>query len=102
MLTRRSLVLPLILIGIGVVALLANVGVLSVDAIDRTVSLWPLILVLVGAELIVPRVWPPAAAGVAGLALLGLMLAVVVGYAALGPRVPGGSRTFDAAAPRQN
>lgn len=102
MLTRRSLALPLILIGIGVVALLANVGVLSADAIDRTVSLWPLILVLVGAELIVHRVLPPPSAGVAGLALLALMLAVVVAYAALGPRVPGGSRTFDAAAPRQD
>jgi Domain of unknown function (DUF5668) len=102
MLTRRSLVLPLVLIGIGVVALLANVGVLSADAIDRTVSLWPLILVLVGAELIVHRVLPPASARIAGLALLGLMLAVVVAYAALGPRVPSGSRTFDAAAPRQD
>ena len=102
MLTRRSLVLPLILIGIGVVALLANLGVVSSDAIDRTVSLWPLILVLVGAELIVHRVLPPASATVAGLAVLGLLLVVVLSYAALGPRVPSGSRSFDGSAPRQD
>jgi len=102
MLTRRSLVLPLILIGIGVVALLANVGVLSADAIDRAVSLWPLILVLVGAELIVHRVLPAASATVAGMVLFGLLLVAVVSYAAFGPRVPSGSRTFDGSAPRQD
>jgi Domain of unknown function (DUF5668) len=100
--TLRSLVLPLILIGIGVVALLANLGVLSADAIERTVSLWPLILVLVGAELILHRVLPPASANLGRLALLGLMLVAVVAYAALGPRVPSGSRSFDASAPRQD
>lgn len=102
MLTRRSLVLPLILIGIGVVALLANVGVLSADAIDRAVSLWPLLLVLVGAELIVHRVLPAASATVAGMVLFGLLLVAVVSYAAFGPRVPSGSRTFDGSAPRQD
>src|SRR6202022_3935622 len=43
----------------------------------------------------------PAAARAAGLALLGLMLLIVVSYAALGPRVSSGSRTFDGSGPRQ-
>lgn len=102
MLARRSLVLPLILIGIGLVALLANLGLVSGDAIERAVILWPLILVLVGAELILHRLLAPAVATSAGLALLGLMLAIVVLYAALGPRVASGSRSFDRSAPRQD
>jgi hypothetical protein len=100
--TRRSLVLPLILIGIGVVALLANLGLVTADAIDRAVSLWPLLLVLVGAELIVYRLLRPASATVAGLALFVLLLVAVVAYAAVGPRVPSGGRSLDTSAPRQD
>ena len=99
---RRSMVLPLILIGIGVVAFLANLGLLTGDAVDRAVSLWPLILVLVGAELILRRLLAPAPARAAGLALLGLMLLVVVAYAAFGSGSPGGSRSFDSSEPRRD
>src|SRR5438874_6768099 len=49
---NRGLILPLILIGIGVVVLLANTGVLSRQAVERLGDLWPLLLVILGLQLI--------------------------------------------------
>ena len=81
----RTFVGPLLLIGLGVIALLANFGYLNEEALFRVGQLWPLILILIGAALVVNRFAAPVAATTINLALAGLALVAVVAYAALGP-----------------
>ncbi len=49
---------PIVLIGLGVVFLLANLGVLQVSAGELLRQGWPLILIAIGAVLLVGAVWP--------------------------------------------
>lgn len=56
----RSLFWPVILIAVGLVFLLRNLGMLPGDAGDTLISLWPLILVLIGIDGLLDR------SGVAG------------------------------------
>ena len=68
----RSFFWPGLLILIGVLALLANTNVISVERLDRLTDLWPVILVVIGLLLIVRRTPMPAAteAIAAGVILL--------------------------------
>ena len=54
----RGLLFPLLLIGIGVIVLLVNTGVLSQDALQRLGALWPLLLVILGLQLILNHTLP--------------------------------------------
>lgn len=96
---RRDAALPLILIAVGVVALLANAGVLSRQALVNLGFLWPLVLVVVGLVFILRAVLPgPAAAG-AGLAVAAIIVAAALIVAVAGPPiVPLGTTSFDTAA----
>jgi hypothetical protein len=74
----RSLFWPVVLIGIGVIALLFNMKVLSRDNIVVLARLWPLLLILIGIDLLFGRRAPALGAliGIAAIALIvGLMLA---------------------------
>jgi cell wall-active antibiotic response 4TMS protein YvqF len=51
----RSLFWPGLLILVGVIAFLVNTGVLSGDKLYGLLNLWPLILIVIGLELIVRR-----------------------------------------------
>ncbi len=73
---------PVLLIGIGVVALLVNTGRLPGDNLWGLLSLWPLLLVLAGLDLIFARRLP-ALGG-----LMGLALVAVVVWLMLTGRVP--------------
>ncbi len=53
--TRPSLIGPLILITIGVLFLLANLGMLPLTFWEIAARFWPLILILVGLEIILGR-----------------------------------------------
>ncbi len=75
----RGLLLPLILIVIGAVALLANLNVLSADALARLADLWPLILVVIGLQFVYNRAFPPRTALAAGTATLVVVLAAEIG-----------------------
>lgn len=90
----RSFFWPALLILVGVVALLANTGQIPVDRLYNLVLLWPLILVVVGLELIVRR----SLRGVAGdiAAALIILLAVVgaTAYVAASPS-PASNQSFD-------
>src|SRR2546429_5527796 len=57
----RSFFWPGLLILVGVLALLANTNVISVERLDRLTDLWPVILVVIGLLLIVRRTPMPAA-----------------------------------------
>jgi hypothetical protein len=73
----RSLFWPLVLIGIGVIALLGNMGVLTRANIVVLFRLWPLLLILVGLDIIFGRRSPAISAliGSGSVALIiGLML----------------------------
>ena len=74
----RSLFWPLVLIGIGVVALLGTMGVLSRENFAVLLRLWPVLLILVGLDVMFGRRSPAIGAliGVGAVALvIGLMLA---------------------------
>ena len=76
----RSLFWPLVLIGVGVVWLLVNLGVLSATSLGLLLNLWPLLLVGIGLDLIFGRRSPMVGA------LIGfLMVAAVVALLLLAP-----------------
>ena len=58
----RSFFWPAILILAGILALLANTGVLSADRLNRLSDLWPLVLIVIGLELIAWRLFQGPAA----------------------------------------
>jgi hypothetical protein len=68
----RSLFWPLILIGVGVVWLLVNLGLLATTSLNLLFNLWPLLLVGVGLDLIFGRRRPVVGA------LIGVLLVVAV------------------------
>ena len=49
---HRGFVFPIILIVVGVIFLLANTGILTEGALQRLGDLWPLLLVLLGLQLV--------------------------------------------------
>ncbi|NIO06896.1 MAG: hypothetical protein GTO40_02485, partial [Deltaproteobacteria bacterium] len=71
---RGGLVGPLLLIGLGVIFLLNNLGVLAVSVWDVVFHLWPVILIAIGLDLLIGRrsVW-------GSLLVLALILAVLIG-----------------------
>jgi hypothetical protein len=95
----RGIALPVVLIGLGLLALLANVGAITWGQIGRLVDLWPLLLIVIGIELILRRAaGPPVATGVgAAVALVAVVAAVA--YVAAGPGFQVGSQTGSASAP---
>lgn len=80
-----SAAFPLVLIALGIVALLANAGYLSnVTTWRQVAQLWPVLLVLLGADLLLrPR--SMFAAVVVEIAIIAAALA----YLVLGPALPG-------------
>lgn len=73
----RSLFWPVVLIGAGVIGLLATTGVLTRENFSVLLRLWPVLLVLIGLDILFGRRWPALGAllGIAAVALvIGLML----------------------------
>ncbi len=91
----RSLFWPAILILIGVFALLVNVGLVPVERLDRLVDLWPLILVVIGLELLARRAFQGATAEIAGVLIVVIAIVGAAAYVALGPTIPNGPQTLD-------
>src|SRR6266853_4097114 len=89
---NRGLLFPLLLIAIGAIVLLANVGVLSSDVLLRLGDLWPLLLVILGLQLILNHTLPRQQATLIGLGATVVIVVAAVGYAALAPAVPFGDR----------
>jgi hypothetical protein len=89
---NRGLLFPLILIAVGVIVLLANTGVLSSEALLRLGDLWPLLLVILGLQLILNHTLPRQQATLIGLAATVIIVIGAVAYAALAPAAPFGTR----------
>lgn len=76
----RSLFWPIVLIGIGVIILLANLEVFDRENIAVLFRLWPLLLILIGADILFGR-RAPAVGALIGLAAV----ALVIGLMLVGP-----------------
>jgi hypothetical protein len=94
----RSYFWPAILILVGVFALLINSGLVPAERLDRLVDLWPLILIVIGLELVVRRAVQGPAAEIAAAVVVLIAIVVAAAYVALGPSIPTGTRTLDASA----
>jgi hypothetical protein len=71
---RPSLIGPLILITIGILFLLANLGMLPLSFWEIAVSYWPLILILIGLEILIGR-----QSVLGGLVIFVLWIALIAG-----------------------
>ncbi len=91
----RSFFWPAVLILVGVFALLVNSGLVAPERIARLVDLWPLILVVIGLELLVRRSLKGANAELAAVLIVALAISGAAAYVALGPPVPTGAHTLD-------
>src|SRR5947209_11170711 len=89
---NRGLLFPLLLIAIGAIVLLANVGVISPDALVRLGDLWPLLLVILGLQLILNHTVPRQQATLIGLAATAVIVIAAVAYATLAPATNFGTR----------
>jgi len=74
---RRGLFWPLVLIGVGLVALLANYGFITGLSIASILALWPVLLILLGIDIAFARRWPvPTLAAEVAIIAGSLLLAV--------------------------
>ena len=80
-----GLVFPLVLVFGGLLVLMANLGTLPEDAGWRLLQLWPLLLVMLGIQLLVPHVVHGAAVPAVTLLLVGLIAVGGFAYALAGP-----------------
>jgi len=81
----RSYFWPAVLILIGVVALLVNSGVISTDRLSLLYDLWPLILIVIGLELLARRAIPGQNGDVAAVLIVLLAAGGAIAYVALAP-----------------
>ena len=81
----RGLFWPAILILVGVAALLANTGVISSDRFGLLFDLWPLVLVVIGLEIIVRRRLPFASGDIAAVLIVLIAVGGALVYVALAP-----------------
>jgi hypothetical protein len=92
----RSFFWPVVLIVVGLIALLVQLNLISSDRLYRLADLWPLILIVIGAELISRRALKGTAVDVATALILLIAAGGAVAYVSLGPAIPGGTHTLDA------
>lgn len=85
----RSLLWPILLIGVGVVWLLGNMGILPASNLNLLFSLWPLLLVLIGLDLLIGRT-SPLLSGLLGIAAVVVVAGLLIAGPSLGIRAPGG------------
>lgn len=90
----RSYFWPAVLILIGVVALLVNAGVISTDRLSLLFDLWPVILIVIGLELLARRALPGQNGDVAAVLIVLLAAGGAIAYVALAPN-PTTSGTLD-------
>jgi len=93
----RSFFWPAILILAGVIALLVNTGRIPVERLGLLIALWPLILIVIGLELIVRRNLHGVAGDVAAALIVLVAIAGAAGYVIVAP-APRATQTLDSSA----
>jgi hypothetical protein len=81
----RSFFWPALLILVGVIALLANTGQIPAERLYNLVGLWPLVLIVVGLELIVRRSMRGVAGDVAAALIILLAIVGATAYVVASP-----------------
>ncbi len=76
---RRPLFWPVVLIGVGIVALLFNTGWLDWDKVARLYQLWPVLLIALGVAILFRSRLPARLANLFGAVLLVLVLVAIGG-----------------------
>ena len=94
-----TLALPVLLTPVGAIALAANLNLVQWDALYRLVDLWPALLILIGAELVLRTALPQRMAAAAGMLLVVLAAAGAVIYVAAAPAIPLSGYVLDSTAP---
>jgi hypothetical protein len=74
---RRGMFWPLVLIGIGLIALAANYGWIEPLSIVSILALWPVLLILLGIDIAFARRWPVATLAAEVLIIGGALLLAV-------------------------
>lgn len=82
---------PFVLIGAGILILLFNTGAITWDSLGRIAGLWPLLLILVGIELIIGRTVPRLIAIPVNIAISAATLIAVLVLTVSGAAWPVGS-----------
>jgi Domain of unknown function (DUF5668) len=90
----RSYFWPAVLVLVGVVALLVNAGVISTDRLNLLADLWPLVLIVIGLELLARRALPGQNGDVAAVLIVLLAAGGAIAYVALAPN-PASTGTID-------
>lgn len=83
----------LVLVLVGALALLFNLGLLQPEQLSRLGALWPLLLILVGLQIVLARTLPRNAAVVAVSVLAFVLVAGSVGYVVSAPAVSESNRS---------
>jgi hypothetical protein len=91
----RSFFWPALLILAGIVALLINIGQIPVERVFEVVNLWPLILIVIGLELIIRRLLHGVTGDVAAAVVVLLAIVGAATYVAAAPN-PTATHTLDA------
>jgi len=81
-----SLFWPVLLIGIGVILLLQNLGVLSWDSWTTLWRFWPLLIILLGLDVLIGR--RSSAGSIVSALLIVLLVAAVAFVLTVGPDIP--------------
>jgi len=84
---RPSLFWPIVLIGVGLILLLSNMGVITGNPWPVVLNLWPVLLIVAGLDILLGRRTPAGAivGALLGLALVAFVLWVLVAR----PNLPG-------------
>jgi hypothetical protein len=91
----RSFFWPAVLILAGLIALLVNTGAISGDRLALLFDLWPVILIVIGLELIARRSLRGTTSDVAAALIVLVAVVGAVGYVVASPN-PAGTHTSDA------
>jgi hypothetical protein len=93
----RSFFWPALLVLIGVVALLVNTGQIPIERLAQLIDLWPLVLIVIGIELILRRTVHGVAGDIAAALIVLLAIIGAASYVTLAPN-PAATRTMDSSA----
>jgi hypothetical protein len=95
MMRNRSFVWPAILILTGVIALVAETGAISIGRLDRLAELWPVILIVIGLELMSRRVLQGSTRDLAAVLIVLVAVAGAAAYVAVRGPVSDATQTMD-------
>jgi hypothetical protein len=95
----RTFIWPAVLILAGVVALLVNIGQIPVDRLYQLINLWPLVLVVIGIELILRRTVHGTAGDAAAALIVLLAIVGAAAYVTVAPS-PSATHSFESSGQR--